>query len=190
MSGPRSKVAIAYQHRDGVWRSTVESSTASQERSADLPAIESTVRDYFEGWFGGDASRMKRALHPDLAKRSKSRDGGSDAVDTISAQSMIEATEAGHGTKYPPERRHFEIAIDDVYGDIATVTVRSDVYREYVHLVRTRDGWKIANALWQLVEDEGGWQKDRQRTVSEGVDRMMLSGCSVGVSGPQWATGG
>jgi hypothetical protein len=23
------------------------------------------------------------------------------------------------------------------------------VYREYLHLVRTTGGWKIANALWQ-----------------------------------------
>jgi hypothetical protein len=31
---------------------------------------------------------------------------------------------------------------------IATVVVSSGVYHEYLHLVRTRDGWKIANALW------------------------------------------
>jgi hypothetical protein len=27
--------------------------------------------------------------------------------------------------------------------------VRSAVYREYLHLVRTNEGWKIANALWR-----------------------------------------
>src|SRR5205807_5731149 len=32
-------------------------------------AIERTLLDYFEGWFDGDAARMKRALHPELAKR-------------------------------------------------------------------------------------------------------------------------
>ena len=36
----------------------------------DLAAIEACVRDYFEGWFDGDAARMERALHPELAKRS------------------------------------------------------------------------------------------------------------------------
>jgi hypothetical protein len=25
------------------------------------------------------------------------------------------------------------------------------VYREYLHLVRTDDGWRIANALWHLT---------------------------------------
>ena len=28
----------------------------------DLAAIDATVRDYFEGWFDGDAGRMERAL--------------------------------------------------------------------------------------------------------------------------------
>jgi hypothetical protein len=29
------------------------------------------------------------------------------------------------------------------------VTVRAAVYHELLHLVRTSDGWKIANALWE-----------------------------------------
>jgi hypothetical protein len=36
--------------------------------------------DYIEGWYTGDAARMERALHPDLAKRiveSDARNGGS-----------------------------------------------------------------------------------------------------------------
>jgi hypothetical protein len=35
--------------------------------------------------------------------------------------------------------------------DIASVTVRTAVYYEYLHLVQTPDGWKIANALWRPV---------------------------------------
>jgi Putative lumazine-binding len=27
----------------------------------------------------------------------------------------------------------------------------AEIYHEYLHLVRTREGWKIANALWQLT---------------------------------------
>ena len=32
-------------------------------------AVRSVVMDYVEGWFEGDAGRMKRALHPELVKR-------------------------------------------------------------------------------------------------------------------------
>jgi branched-subunit amino acid ABC-type transport system permease component len=41
-----------------------------------------------------------------------------------------------------------DVEVIDVHGNVATVVVRSSVYREYLHLVRTPDGWKIANALW------------------------------------------
>jgi hypothetical protein len=43
----------------------------------------------------------------------------------------------------------FDIDVEDVHEDIASVTVRSAVYREYLHLVRTAEGWRIANALWR-----------------------------------------
>ena len=39
-------------------------------RPSDATAIRRCILDYFEGWFDGDATRMDRALHPGLAKRS------------------------------------------------------------------------------------------------------------------------
>ena len=44
--------------------------------------------------------------------------------------------------------REIEVEITDVYRDIANVTVRSTPYREYLHLVRTDEGWKIASTLY------------------------------------------
>ena len=37
--------------------------------SADADAIKQTALDYIEGWYEGNAERMERALHPELAKR-------------------------------------------------------------------------------------------------------------------------
>jgi hypothetical protein len=36
--------------------------------------IKKTALDYIEGWYAGDAARMERALHPELAKRMISTD--------------------------------------------------------------------------------------------------------------------
>ena len=125
------------------------------EESSEAAAIVRTVHDYFEGWFEGDAERMRRALHPALVKRGYEGDG--DALeDGDTSQSMIDATARGVGTKYGPDRRHFEIEVVDVYRTIANVTVRSGVYREYLGLVRTQAGWKIANALWRFVDEGDG----------------------------------
>jgi hypothetical protein len=39
----------------------------------------------------------------------------------------------------------------EVYGKIATVVVHSHVYREYLHLARSRERWQIVNALWDFA---------------------------------------
>jgi|SRR5918996_6318756 hypothetical protein len=115
----------------------------------DEAAVRSTILDDFEGWFEGDAARMERALHPDLAKRSLGEDGY--RLDADTAELMVEKTARGVGV----ERRRkvgdpkVDIRVDDVYGSIASVTVNSAPYHQYLHLVRTQAGWKIANALWQ-----------------------------------------
>jgi hypothetical protein len=113
-------------------------------------AIERTVLDYFEGWFGGDPVRMERALHPDLVKRSLQRDAsGRGTLRTISAEAMIEATARGEGKNESPADLRIEIEVEDLLGELANVTVRSAVYTEYLHLARTSNGWKIVNDVWQ-----------------------------------------
>jgi len=106
----------------------------------DREQITVAVLDYFEGWFDGDVDRMDRALHPDLVKRWS---GG-----TTSKARMLELTGQGEGADDGADRR-LDIDVEDVHEDIASVTVRSAVYREYLHLVRTAEGWRIANALWR-----------------------------------------
>lgn len=115
--------------------------------SPDEAEIVSVVRDYFEGWYDGDAERMRRALHPGLSKRRLDDDRASLREST--ADGMIEATEQGQGVRDDPAQRRLEIVVENVYETIASVTVMSFPYAEYVHLVRTSDGWKIVNAVWQ-----------------------------------------
>jgi hypothetical protein len=115
--------------------------------TATVTAITATARDYFEGWYDADADRMARALHPELAKRTQ--DGAND-VRTTTRDRMLELTEAGEGHADGVDRM-LDISVVDVHDGIATAVVRSAVYREYLHVVRTDEGWKIVNALWALT---------------------------------------
>jgi hypothetical protein len=118
---------------------------------AEEDAIVRCALDYFEGWVDGNEERMRRALHADLAKRSLDGDG----LDHLTAPEMVEATAAGAGMKRDPGERRIDVRVVDVHGDIASVVVDSNVYYEYLHLVRTADGWKIANALWEFAQRDG-----------------------------------
>ena len=43
--------------------------TVPAQSAADTAAIRAAALDYIEGWYAGNAGRMERAVHPDLAKR-------------------------------------------------------------------------------------------------------------------------
>ena len=66
---------------------------------------------------------------------------------------MVDATAAGAGLARDPGRteRNIEIHVDHVHVDIATATVTSAVYVDYLQLARTREGWKFVNVLWNSV---------------------------------------
>jgi hypothetical protein len=120
----------------------------------DRVAVESVVRDYYEGWYTADAERMARALHPALAKRSfgQGRDRAAELDDTTAAE-MIEATAAGAGRARAGKR--LEIRIAELGGGIASVNVFADHYVDLLHLIRTPEGWRIINALWRWADGHG-----------------------------------
>jgi hypothetical protein len=109
----------------------------------DAELITHTVLDYFEGWFEGDPVRMERALHPELVKRKSGEELG-----VTTREMMVDATERGAGKGIAADTT-VDVEINDVYDDIASVAVHAPAYHEYLHLVRTDVGWKIANTLWQ-----------------------------------------
>lgn len=70
--------------------------------------------DYVEGWFDGNAARMERALHPDLAKRTPGQDAvGAGTIETLSADDMIGWTADGLGSRQDPGERRIEIDVHD-----------------------------------------------------------------------------
>ena len=117
--------------------------------ATDEELITQVALDYFEGWFDGDVARIDRALHPDLVKRGRGEQHAA-SLGILTKSRMLDLTAEGTGAEDAADRR-LEVTIEDVYDGIASVTVRSAVYHEYLHLVRTSDGWKIANALFQLT---------------------------------------
>jgi len=122
---------------------------AAESSADDRAAVVRTALDYFEGWFDGDAARIERALHPELAKRSLGQaSSGTERLATLTARQMVEATARGEGKREDPGDRHIEVEVEHLHGTIANATVRSAVYVEYLQLVHTRDGWKSVNALW------------------------------------------
>ena len=94
---------------------------------------------------------MERALHPELVKRCRGIEGDDpDALETLSAGQMIDATVDGEGLREDAADRRIEIRIDYLSGGVASVQCFCHRYVDLLHLIDMPDGWKIVNAAWQL----------------------------------------
>jgi hypothetical protein len=120
---------------------------SDKRMAADINAIEASVTDYFESWFDGDVGRMRRCLHPRLAKRRPPEEGTEESdLWEVSYQEMIEDVSGGPKPQYD---RQISVSVLDVAGDIATAKVLSAPFDEYVHLARIEGRWLIVNTLYR-----------------------------------------
>ena len=130
---------------------TISFGRPQQGADPDAKAIRDTALDYIEGWYAGDASRMERALHPELAKRMVSPDSrGHSRLNQMSAMTLVQSTRAGGGNKTPKERQLKDITILDRFNNTAVVKVVASDWIDYLEEVKFDGQWKIINVLWEL----------------------------------------
>ena len=130
--------------------------TAQEQQAYDLEAIRRAALDYAQGWYEGDAERMRRSLHPELAKRAILRDPqtGEERFSHLGRQRMVEITERGGGSEDVPEAaRRYEVTILDVCGEIASARADTTEYVDYLHLARSQGQWLIVNVLFLVKEN-------------------------------------
>src|SRR3989441_11085753 len=99
--------------------SLVSPAFAETTSSDENDAIRKTALDYIEGWYSGDAARMERALHPELAKRMISTDPktGRSQFNHMGAMTLVQRTREGIGKKIPQDRQSKEVTILDRYNN-------------------------------------------------------------------------
>ena len=120
--------------------------------SADAAAIRQTALDYIEGWYEGNAERMERALHPELAKRivRTNPQNNQSRLDQMGAMSLVQGTRRGGGRNTPKERQQKDVTILDVYESAASVKVIASDWIDYLHMAKFNGRWVIVNVLWEL----------------------------------------
>ncbi len=82
-------------------------SGAAAQSPEQAKAIKEAALDYGEGWYEGNAERMERALHPELAKRmvfTNPKSGGS-RLSQQSALTLVQNTRRGGGKNSSAEKK-------------------------------------------------------------------------------------
>ena len=122
------------------------------QSAADSTAIVNAALDYIQGYYSGDAERMERALHPDLAKRivRTNPNNNRSALDQMSAMTLVQITTMMAQRPVPEDQRRDEVWILDIFEDVASVRVDATQWMDYLHLAKWNGEWKIVNVLWQM----------------------------------------
>jgi hypothetical protein len=120
------------------------------QTAADSAAIRQPALDYIEGWYEGNAERMERAVHPDLAKRIvNTNQNGRSVLGHQSAMTLVISTRNGGGKQTPPAQVRKDVRILDIFGNTASVRVDAGTWIDYLHVVKWNGRWVIINVLWE-----------------------------------------
>ena len=126
-------------------------SFAVQAQTPTEAAIKQTALDYIEGWYEGNAERMERAVHPDLAKRIvRTNPEGRSSLGQQSAMTLVLNTRGGGGKDTPKERQEKQVTILDIFENTASVKVVASDWIDYLHIAKFNGRWVIVNVLWEL----------------------------------------
>jgi hypothetical protein len=121
------------------------------QTAADSSGIRQAAMDYIEGYYEGNAERMARAVHPELAKRIVNVDErGRHRLGQMSAMTLVEGTRAGGGRDTPESERRKDFKILDIYQNAASARIDASSWVDYLHLAKWNGRWVIVNVLWEL----------------------------------------
>lgn len=123
---------------------------------SDKAAIKQTALDYIEGWYEGNAERMERAVHPELAKRMVDANpmNGKSRLNQMSAMTLVLGTRFGGGKQTPKDKQRKDVTILDVDENAASVKIVASDWIDYLHLARWNGRWVIVNVLWELKPEK------------------------------------
>lgn len=127
-------------------------SQANAQSGSDTELIKQAALDYIEGWYEGNAERMERALHPELAKRivRTDRASGRSGLGQMGAMTLVQSTRGGGGKNTPKEKQQKDVTVLDIFGNSASAKIIASEWVDYLHLAKWNGRWVIVNVLWEL----------------------------------------
>ena len=125
-------------------------STKAQDNktsSDDMSAVRSTVTNYIEGYFTGDAQRMEQTLHPHYLKHVIH--GESPMWEMTGPQMMKDVRREGP-PDLPAGSKTEQVTVLDVASDIASAKLVTPGWTDYMTLSRVNGEWKILSVVQRI----------------------------------------
>jgi hypothetical protein len=122
------------------------------QTGADSVAIREASLNYIEGFYTNNATRVEKAVHPELAKRVITKDEKGNMMLRNMGASELAFNAKKFVRPADPSTTPFKavVTIFDIAHETATVKVTQNkmTFFDYLHLGKINGEWKIINVLW------------------------------------------
>jgi putative lumazine-binding protein len=126
--------------------------TNAQQRKSpvdDSAAVRTTVTNYIEAYYTGDARRMEQTLHPHYLKHMIH---GDIPVREKTGSEMVREVRTHGPADLPQSNKTEEVTVLDVAGSIASAKLVTPGWVDYMTLEKVNAEWKIL-AVVQRIND-------------------------------------
>ncbi|OQX23675.1 MAG: hypothetical protein BWK80_24760 [Desulfobacteraceae bacterium IS3] len=129
-----------------IYKKILEYSTSSFRKDRDKSAVRQAALDYIEGRLEGNAAKVERSIHPELARRGIfiNPKTSETCLEQMSAMSLIKTI--GIAGK-PKENHKNEVVILDISENTASVRAETPDGVDYLHIAKFNGKWMIVNIL-------------------------------------------
>jgi len=123
----------------------------AKSQEAERTAIERAALDYIEAFCEGKPELLERSVHPELAKIGfwQEPDASEPELHAMTREEAIELAGTLKASGHVPEGAEHEVRVLAHDGRIAAVEVNAFWGKDYMHLIRDDDRWRIRHVIWQ-----------------------------------------
>lgn len=121
----------------------------STSPTADSAAVRTTVTNYIEAYYTGDARRMEQTLHPHYLKHMIH---GEIPVREKTGSEMVREVRTHGPADLPQSNKTEEVTVLDIAGSIASAKLVTPGWVDYMTLEKVGGDWKILSVV-QSIND-------------------------------------
>ena len=124
-------------------------STKAQDNrpSGDASAVRTTVTNYIEGYFTGDAQRMEQTLHPHYLKHVIH---AAIPMREMTGPEIIGSVRSEGAPDMPAASKTEQVMVLDIAGEIASAKLVTPGWTDYLTLSKMNGEWKILSVVQRI----------------------------------------
>jgi Putative lumazine-binding len=117
------------------------------QKTSEESAVRSTVTDYIESYYTGDASRMEKSLHPHYLKHTISKSDGKLKMTEWTGLQMVQEVRSHGPANLSASEKTEQITVLDISDDMASAKLVTPHWVDYLTLSKWNGEWKIVSVL-------------------------------------------